>query len=238
MPDVDVALVKALKVEVEVADVVTRTELVVGGRNRAEYDTNVLHESRARLRRDMLIDAPFTELILVRHAQQSFTDEDLASGGPAGPRLSATGELQARLTGEHLANEPVAAIYCSHLNRATATADAVAHHVAGTIEPVVLTDLREIEAHGTEREDSAAVRHRLTEALTGIAVDHAGQSVVVVSHGGAISAFLASILSIDPDIFFFAAHASVTRVRFHEGRWAVQTINENGHLRSRGLVSH
>ena len=47
-----------------------------------EYDTNILHAARSQLREELLIDKPWTEVILVRHAQQSFLDADLAAGRP------------------------------------------------------------------------------------------------------------------------------------------------------------
>jgi 2,3-bisphosphoglycerate-dependent phosphoglycerate mutase len=203
-----------------------------------EHDTTVLHAARAKMRRDLLVDGPFTELILVRHAQQSFTDADLESGGAAGPRLSETGELQARLTGEHLAVEHIAGLYSSSLTRARNTARGIADPAVLPLSPVIRNDLREIESRGSQTEPSDKVRARLTAELTGIVNDHPGQVVAAVSHGGAISAFLASILGIEPDIFFFAAHASVTRVRFSDGRWAVQSVNETDHLRQHKLVTY
>jgi len=169
-----------------------------------EYDTNILHAARSQLREELLIDKPWTEVILVRHAQQSFLDADLAAGGAAGPPLSALGEREAQ----------------------------------APLTVATRADLREVEMHGDVTEDSAAVRTRLTEALTTIAADHPDQTVVAVSHGGAISAFIASLLGVEPSMFFFAAHASITRVRHHGGRWVVQSLNETGHLPAGDLVSH
>lgn len=203
-----------------------------------EFDTNLLHESRASLREEMLLEPPWTEVILVRHAQQSFSDADLAAGGASGPCLSETGARQADLTGKHLAQEPLAALYSSHLTRASSTASALSRYSSESLTVEIRPELREIEAGGGAREDSLAVRERLTTELTEIAAAHPGQSVAVVGHGGAISTFLASILGIQQDIFFFATHASVTRVRFREGRWAVQTVNECTHLRDHDLVTH
>ncbi|MDV6314337.1 histidine phosphatase family protein [Gordonia amicalis] len=206
--------------------------------DRPEYDTNILHQERSRLRREMLIDRPWTEVILVRHAQQSFDPDDLEAGGAAGPGLSAIGSRQARLTGELLADEPLTAVYSSRLTRAVSTADAVAALAAAPLTTQIRNDLREIEMHGEQAEDGASVRDRLRGALTAIAEEHSGQTVAAVSHGGAISTFLASLLGVERDIFFFAAHASVTRVRHHDGAWAVQSVNETGHLRSHDLISH
>lgn len=201
-----------------------------------EYDTNILHAARDRLRRELLIDPPWTEIILVRHAQQSFSDEDLAAGGAAGPRLSDTGERQAELTAAALTDRPLAAVYASQLTRAQATAEAITRNRGDVPAPKIDRDLREIEVDGEVTEDSAVVRERLARALTGIVTAHPGRTVAAVSHGGAISAFVASLLDVEPDIFFFAAHASITRVRYDDGRWAVQSINETAHLGD--LITH
>jgi len=203
-----------------------------------EYEPTVLHAARAKMRQDLLVDGPFTELVLVRHAQQSFTDADLESGGVVGPRLSETGELQARLVGEHLAVEHLAGIYSSSLTRAQHTARGIAGPAALRLSPVIRNDLREIESRGAHTEPSDEVRGRLTAVLTEIVHNHPEQVVAAVSHGGAISAFLASVLGLEADIFFFAAHASITRVRFHDGHWAVQSVNETDHLRQHKLVTY
>ena len=203
-----------------------------------EYDTNILHAARSQLREELLIDKPWTEVILVRHAQQSFLDADLAAGGAAGPPLSALGERQAHLAARRLAAQSVSAVYASHLTRAAATAQAIVREAQAPLTVATRADLREVEMHGDVTEDSVAVRTRLTEALTTIAADHPDQTVVAVSHGGAISAFIASLLGVEPSMFFFAAHASITRVRHHGGRWVVQSLNETGHLPAGDLVSH
>lgn len=203
-----------------------------------EYDTNILHAARSQLRQELLIDKPWTEVILVRHAQQSFLDAALTAGGAAGPRLSALGERQAQQAGRHLAAQSISAVYASHLTRAAATAEAIAREAQAMLTVTTRAGLREVEMHGDVTEDSTAVRARLTEVLTAIAADHPGQTVVAVSHGGAISAFIASLLGVEPDMFFFAAHASITRVRHHAGRWVVQSLNETGHLPAGDLVSH
>lgn len=203
-----------------------------------EYDTQLLHRTRAKARRELLVDGPFTELLLVRHAQQSFTEEDLAAGGATGSRLSETGERQARLTGAHLAREPIDAVYSSALTRAHRTALCIAEQAGTSLEPVVRDDLREIESRDSVTEPRAEVRARLTAELTRVVESHPGQSVAVASHGGAISAFIASILGVEVDMFFFAAHASISRVRHAEGRWVVHTINEIEHLRQHELVTY
>jgi 2,3-bisphosphoglycerate-dependent phosphoglycerate mutase len=233
-------------------------------RLRQEVDANVLFETRAAMRGSLLVDGPRTEVLLVRHAQQSFTPEARAAGGMLGPRLSDTGEVQAGLVAEYLASEPIAAVYCSHLHRAAQTAQAIVQKSTIGGDPVVRGDLREVEVlrrpndgagmvvepkraadffHTRsfdslpDTEPSATARTRLVAELGRIAHDHPRETVVAVAHGGAISAFLADLLGSAQDMFFFAAHASVTRVFASEGRWAIHTVNELDHLRRHDLVT-
>jgi probable phosphoglycerate mutase len=233
--------------------------------DREEIDANVLFETRAAMRGSLLVDGPRTEVFLVRHAQQSFTAEDRAAGGPLGPRLSAMGKVQAALVAEHLSTEPIAAVYSSQLHRAAQTAQSIAQASTPALTPHVREDLREVEVHRRpndgagmavtprragdffntrsfdslpDTESSASARARLTRVLEQIVRDHHRERVVAVAHGGAISVFLAELLGSTQDMFFFAAHASVTRVFFDDGRWAIHSVNEVAHLRGRDLVTY
>jgi probable phosphoglycerate mutase len=83
------------------------------------------------------------ELVLVRHAHQ----RPGRPGGPFGevvdPPLSEVGERQAHALGRRLSDERVDAVYTSNLERARATAAAVAGH--HDLQPVTVPDLREVE---------------------------------------------------------------------------------------------
>ena len=81
-----------------------------------------------------------------------------------------------------------------------------------------------------ETEPSADLRVRALRELTSLVRAHEGERLVVVSHGGFINSFLAEVLGIGEDMFFFPAHASVTRVLYNEGRWALFSANETSHL--------
>lgn len=209
----------------------------------------------------LMVDADHTEIILVRHAQQTRTmGESLQSGGP---RLSEFGRDQARLTGQYLAADPmsrtVSAAYCSPLNRAVETAAIVSSYVAPGLDPVQEPMLEEIDIYTRDAgpavtpaiqeeagdwfvrtlkwdsfpnsETGEELRVRMVTALEEIADRHRGETVLVVSHGGAISAFIAAVVDAGPDMFFFPAHASVHRVRHREHRFVPQSMNDVGHLR-------
>lgn len=79
-------------------------------------------------------------------------------------------------------------------------------------------------------EPSVELRARAVRALEQITDRHRGQRVAVVAHGGLINAFLAEVLGMTADMFFFPAHASVTRALNAEGRWALGSANETAHL--------
>jgi probable phosphoglycerate mutase len=207
-----------------------------------------------------------TEVILIRHAQQRRSLDELYR--PGGPYLSDLGLEQARLTGEYLAAEqpPVDAVYCSDLNRARQTAEIIAAAVADGQPPKLDNDLREVDVHRRDRagaelstagqaaagqefartlrwdafpnvEVGRDVRRRMYTSVQGIAADHPNGRVVIVSHAGAISAVVAELLGAQPDMFYLAGHASVNRILHGNNRFVVDSLNEVGHLRARGVFS-
>ena len=62
-------------------------------------------------------------LLLIRHAMHTDYGERF-TGRAAGVPLSAAGQRQARLLGDRLSEEPIAAVYASPRERARATAEA------------------------------------------------------------------------------------------------------------------
>lgn len=87
---------------------------------------------------------PATELVLLRHGQQTHLSTGTDRFGDAiDPVLSPLGERQADLVGRRLSGERVDAVYSSELRRAYATAQQVGRHHG--LEPVRISDLREVE---------------------------------------------------------------------------------------------
>jgi broad specificity phosphatase PhoE len=176
-----------------------------------------------------------TTLVLCRHAEAGHAD-------------------QARLLAEHLAGLTPAAVYTSPLDRAVATALAVAdpHGLA----PVERNDLREIdfgEVDGVSFDDlppalrkgllnrPGSVRfpggetylelqERVCVALERIVAAHPGGTIVVVSHAGAIRAALARWLSVPGDASFRIDQrpAAVNVVEWHDGVPLVRLVNGTG----------
>lgn len=151
-------------------------------------------------------------LFVARHGEAEYETDEASNDGGSLTRL---GRDQARVLGERLLPERIARVWTSSLSRAVQTAEIAAGWLGCDV--VVREGLREY-AVGTGRshEDGAAhheavfrawcegddtarieggeaVAHvvaRVTAVLDEIADEHPGESVLVVSHGGAILATL------------------------------------------------
>ena len=106
-----------------------------------------------------------TELLLVRHGQQTYDP-----AGPVSemfdPPLSTLGEQQARLVGERLSTERVDAVYASPLTRALETGRQIARH--HRLEPIVLDDLREVGVFDQIPPDNTAIEVLGRQVLAGV----------------------------------------------------------------------
>ena len=153
-----------------------------------------------------------TRLIVLRHGETAWNQDTRIQGHTDIP-LNPTGLWQASKLGEALSDEPLAAVYASDLQRAWATAQAVAqpHGLTVTAE----TGLRErhfgglegktwleIETHHPEEavlwrtrqpewvpqggESLVTLRVRVLAALNQLAARHMGQQMALVAHGGVL----------------------------------------------------
>jgi 2,3-bisphosphoglycerate-dependent phosphoglycerate mutase len=156
------------------------------------------------------VPAP-TRLLLARHGETEWNRTGRFQGH-ADPPLSEIGRRQAADLAEALAADGIGAIYTSDLLRASETAEVVATRLGlGVVED---SGLREIDVgswSGLTRDEIAArfpdgferwqrgelghdgeTREQLTDrvvaAVERIARAHAGETVLVVTHGGAIRA--------------------------------------------------
>ena len=163
--------------------------------------------------------------MLVRHGETLFNVEGRWQGQSDSP-LTERGLAQARELGRALSTEPIAAVYSSDLGRAMQTAAEVAAVHGLTVSPEVL--LREIETGGFTGKDWAEIDaaypgqrevwskapatlrmpggetllEAQTRALTFIAEvmpRHAGQTIVIVSHGGIGQAILVNGMALTVD---------------------------------------
>jgi uncharacterized phosphatase len=173
-----------------------------------------------------------TDLYLVRHGETDWNRQRRIQGRTDIP-LNATGREQARLTGMLLTRRPIDRVVASPLGRARETARIIAGEL-GLAEPefhdaLVERDYgeaegltyREIDARYPEgtrvpgRETREEVAARIIPALLALADAHPGESLVVVSHGGAIRA---ALLASEPDGGFGAiTNGSVHTFHVTEG---------------------
>lgn len=148
-----------------------------------------------------------TELYLVRHGETDWNAARRIQGRTDIP-LNDTGRDQARQAGELLARRRWDAIYASPLSRAVETAAIIGEQVGiaevGTRDGLMERDygaaeglgFDEIEAlypegiHAEGQETREDVARRVGAALIELADRHPGESLIVVSHGGAIRAVL------------------------------------------------
>ncbi len=159
--------------------------------------------------------------------------------------------------GARLADQPIAAIYVSTLQRTHQTAAPLARHLGLT--PIVEADLREVhlgEWEGTFRqrvaeggplvaqlfqegrwdvipgaETKEAFAARTTAAVNRIARAHPGERVVAVCHGGVIGQVVATA-SRGGNAFAFsgADNTSISRLVVVGDRWIIRGFNDVAHL--------
>ena len=153
-----------------------------------------------------------TRIIAIRHGETAWNVDTRIQGHLDIP-LNDTGRWQARQLGKALAQEPVTAIYSSDLQRAIATAQAVADSTGapliaephlrersfGTLEGRTFTEVEADQPEVARRwrkrdphfapeggESLTVLRERINATVHRLAAQHAGGLVVMVAHGGVL----------------------------------------------------
>ena len=85
-------------------------------------------------------------------------------------------------------------------------------------------------------EPSAHLRARLTATMDRIIAAHPGERVMIVSHAGAINAYLAALLGLAQDYFFPTANTSISVMRAQGPRRMIFSLNDIAHLAQAGLL--
>jgi len=197
---------------------------------------------------------------LLRHGQTEHTPERRFSGSSDLP-LSELGRAEARAAARSLADRGIDAIVSSPLRRCRETAAAAAEVLGLPVE--VDDDLRELdfgEWEGLTREEATArnplalrrffgavdvrapggesiadVSARVARARQRILAQHAGETVLVVSHVTPIKLLVAAGLGVGDDVVhrvFLEAASLCTVAWSSDGRTSVRLVNDTGHLRS------
>lgn len=197
-----------------------------------------------------------TLVTLVRHGETSANVEGVWHGS-IDTELTPRGRRQAERVAEHIAatRADASALYASPLARARDTARAIAERLR--LEPRLEVDLREYHlgewegiSYATlarehrlfERmqadpdwqpgggESARQVGERLARTLLAIAERHAGERVIVVSHGGALTLGLGLLLDESPGAWRRVMHnCAVSDLRFDPAP-SVTVWNSVAHL--------
>lgn len=191
-------------------------------------------------------------LLLIRHAAHEQLGQVL-SGRTAGVPLSEAGRAQAAALGERLAHEPLAAIHSSPVDRARATAAAIARASGAAVEVAAALDEIDFGAWAGMRFDAldadpawsawntrrstacppggetmATAQARAWGYVEGVAARFAGRTVALVSHADVLKAVVARALglSLDKLLAFDIDPASVSRMVMGDWGARVMSLNE------------
>lgn len=199
-----------------------------------------------------------TRFIVVRHGQTHWNVAAIIQG-QGDSDLTEEGIAQAESIAQRLAREPCDALVSSDLGRAHETAKRIAARNGHAI--VLDSRLRERafgvgEGMSYEEVDRAypgafarirdvdpdfvipggesrrQFHERVRGAFESIAAEHAGKTLVVVTHGGVLATLYRHIHGIDLGVAhpIPIANASYNVLRHDAGRWQVETWSDSGHL--------
>lgn len=188
-------------------------------------------------------------ILLIRHA---VPDPD----GTKDPALGELGLAQARDLAASISDEPIAAVYSSHLRRAAQTAAELA--TARGLRVELDEGLREWQSNSSQYvrvenlddprraaawnegrfedflpvHNSDELRAAMRATIARIGQAHQGSQIAAVSHGGAMNTFLASVVESPRRFFFNPGYTSISRVDVYpDNRFVLVSINERHHVR-------
>lgn len=205
-----------------------------------------------------------TRLIIARHAESDYNLQNRIQGHHDSG-LTRRGLSQARALARRLGEYKIARVYSSDLGRATTTTAEILKHLRAplTLDPLIREiHLGEWEGMTPDEVDnlydkgyqkwlakpSAAripkseplsrFRRRVTRRIAQIAARHPNQTVLVVTHGGAITAMLSEWLAADFDALLLRLridNTSLTFVDFSGKKVRLHAINDTRHLNEKEL---
>lgn len=199
-----------------------------------------------------------TEFIVVRHGETAWNAEGRIQGHLDSP-LNEEGLAQAMLVGERLAREPFHALYCSDLSRTRQTAQPLVDRTGR--QPQLQAELRErhlgvfqgltgpdcqarfaedyrrFQARDPDHvvpqgESVRQLSARIEKFFRHLAARHAGERLVVVTHGGVLDVLyrLAKSIPLQQARDFPVFNASVNRLQVQGEQWSVLQWGDISHL--------
>lgn len=199
-----------------------------------------------------------TQVIIIRHGETEWNIANIRQGHLDSP-LTAEGVAQARALAQRLVRERFRVIYSSDLGRAMQTAriiaDATGHEIIsdarlrerhlGIFQGLSSDQIKEKFPEEYKLHRSLGANYVIPEGesvqqqvarnlacLNEIAVQHAGESIVVITHGGVLSGLFRHTFSIPfeaPRRFEFT-NAGLNAFLYEGGNWFLQTWGDLSHL--------
>ncbi len=203
-----------------------------------------------------------TRLVLLRHGESRATVERVVGGERGCSGLTDLGRRQAEALRDRLARTGelrADVLMASTLPRAIETAEIIAPALGveeivrdcelcelhpGECDTLSWDDYQErygvdMQAHPYEPispggESLAEFNVRVGRALSRVAQDHEGRTVVVAAHGGVVMASMVAFLGLPAQRPLLAdlwvTNTSITEWQCHDGRWRLLRYNDAAHL--------
>ena len=208
-----------------------------------------------------------TRLIIVRHAESAFNLQNRIQGH-RDSGLTEKGLRQAHRLAMRLKRYKLDRVYSSDLGRAyTTTVEILKHHRVKIVRDPLLREIHLGDWEGMTPEEVdrlydkgyqkwlkkpseclipnsekiAHFRQRITGRVRAIARANRGKTVLIVTHGGAITALLADWLKADFDRILLNLHIDNTGLIFvdeTDKRVRLRAVNDTAHLSKRELNDH
>lgn len=204
-----------------------------------------------------------TLILAIRHGETAWNREGRLQGHLDIP-LNAVGQQQACRVGEALADQPLQAVYASDLQRACATAEAIAGHHGllvqrdgrlrergfGRFEGLRWPEIeaawpdeaarwrrREPDFEMAGGESLARFFARCVPAVTELAQAHAGGSIAVVVHGGVLDCLYraATHLDLQAPRSWVLGNAAINRLLYSPQGLSLVGWNDDQHLQGMSL---
>ena len=205
-----------------------------------------------------------TRIILVRHGETVWNTEEREMGQLDSP-LTAKGLRQAELLAIRLGSVDFTSIYSSDLNRAYLTASRISEvkkigiqkeprlreRNMGIFQGLTVEEMRiqfpverkRYEETGFEYivpngESAHQKVDRTVACLSELALMHAGESILCVTHGGILMGFFQYVLGLQPDsgARFKRPNAAINIFEYRDHGWVLETWGDVGHLEGIGTL--